>query len=286
MRFRNVKVPEGINVSRHSPVLDLFLLTGGLLLTLAVVSVILIWLGGALGRYVPVSWENALADRVIKPPAASDGAEDARVASELQALADRLAARMTDDPEIRVVVHYLDDATINAYATLGGNVFVSRGLIARLTSENALAMVMAHEIAHVIHRDVMAAIGGGVLLQIVTAVVLGESSEELSGLVLGSGTLLSRGFSREAERDADAAALRALAQTYGHVAGADDLFAVLKGAVEEAGGGEPPEFMSTHPLTDDRIAAVRATAAARGWPLDGALAALPKPLAAIGRAAE
>ncbi len=285
MRFRNVKVPEGINVSRHSPVLDLFLLTGGLLLALAIVMVVLIWLGGSLGRYLPVSWENRLADRFMAA-ALPGGEKHADVTAALQGLADRLAAPMDADPETRIVVHYIDDEAVNAYATLGGHVFVTRGLIARLTSENALAMVMAHEIAHVIHRDVIAAISGGLLLQIVTTAILGQSSEQVSGMVAGSGTLLSRGFSREAERDADAAALRALAATYGHVAGAGDLFAVLKHAVAEAGGGEPPEFMSTHPLTDDRIAAIRATAQAEGWPVDGVLTDLPAPLAALEPAGE
>lgn len=279
MRFRNVKVPEGINVSKHNPLLDLVLLTGALLLAIAAATFVLVWVGGSLARHVPMSWENRLADQFIEAPATDN--EDDAVTPVLQDLADRLLTQASDEDEVRVTVHYLDRDTVNAFATLGGNVYITRGLIERLDSKNALAMVMAHEIAHVAHRDAIAGLGSGVLLQIVFSLVLGHSSEDLTALLLGSGGVAAKSYSRDAERAADAAALRAVMMTYGHVAGADDLFVALQQALEEANAGDPPAFLSTHPLTEDRIAAIRARATAAGWPLTGPLTALPSPLATL-----
>ena len=49
-------------------------------------------------------------------------------------------------------MHYDDDAVVNAFATLGGHIVVYQGLLEAVPDENALAMVLAHEIAHVRHR--------------------------------------------------------------------------------------------------------------------------------------
>ena len=286
MRFRNVQPPEGINVSRHSPLLDLFLLSLGLLVGLVLLTIVLLWVGGALGRNLPVAWENALADIFIDAPTESEAGEHWAITSALQAISDRLAKNIVDDEDVRIIVHYSDDDIVNAFATVGGHIYISRGLIERLSSENALAMVLAHEIAHVANRDVMAAMTGVLMLQLVYSVLLGQSADELGNLVLGAGGVASRGFSREAERDADAAALRALMATYGHVSGADDLFEVLQGAMREAGRDEPPAFLSTHPVTQERIDTVRRTARENGWPLEGREATLPSALTELPEATE
>lgn len=60
---------------------------------------------------------------------------------------------------IKVTVHYIDEPVINAFATIGGHVFIYRGLIDAITSENGLSMVLAHEIAHINNRHPIAALG-------------------------------------------------------------------------------------------------------------------------------
>ena len=52
----------------------------------------------------------------------------------------------------------------NAYATLGGNIILTRELINSMSSENALSMVLAHEIAHIKHRDPIRSAGSQVFL--------------------------------------------------------------------------------------------------------------------------
>jgi predicted Zn-dependent protease len=252
-------------------------------------------MGGTLARHMPVSWEIALADSVIESLSGSiEGTDNAlssttapdpatqAVGSELQALADRLSARMSLPEDLRVTVHYIDDEQVNAFATLGGHVFVNRGLLERLPNENALAMVMAHEIAHAANRDPAAALGGGVLLQLALAVVLGSTPDSLEDLLFGPNALLLLAFSREAEHRADDDGLAAVAALYGHVADAGWLFETILEELAVSDTGEPPALLNTHPLSRDRIMALDGLAESRGWALEGPITPLTPAIASLG----
>jgi len=287
MKIRNVKVPEGINVSKHRPLADLFVLTAGAIGVFLALGLLAFLIGAYGGRYLPMSWENALAASVfegeesVDAAAGSDeeiaaAARDRGIEAALQALADRMTANMDLPDDLHITVHYLDEPDINAFATLGGHVFVLRGLIERVPHENALAMVMAHEIAHAANRDVAANMGGALLLQLVLATVTGMSPETADGLIWGPNALLLRQFSREAESRADRAALAAVAAEYGHIAGADAFFRIMLDETGETLPEQGPEFLSTHPLTAGRIEALGALAEERGWSRDGPVQPLPE----------
>jgi predicted Zn-dependent protease len=287
MKVRNVKVPEGINVSKHRALADLFLLTAGTTGLFAALGLLAFLIGAYGGRYMPMSWENAMATAVFEgsTQTAEEQPEAHRKAeAALQALADRLSASMDLPEDLHVTVHYLDEPDINAFAALGGHVFVLRGLIERVPSENALAMVMAHEIAHAANRDVAASMGGALLLQLVIGTITGMSQETADGLIWGPNALLLRHFTRDAESRADRDALAAVAATYGHVAGADALFRILLEEMGETVPEEGPEFLSTHPLTKKRIEALGALAKERGWSQNGPVRPLPELLNQLGPA--
>jgi len=284
MKFRNVKVPEGINVSRHSPLVDLVLLSGGVLAIAGLLGLAVVLFGGTLARNMPLSWENALADAVFQTGAEALEDPEPEATRALQSLADRLAAEMDLPEGLAITVHYLDDPGVNAFASLGGHVFVLRGLIERMPSENALAMVMAHEIAHAAHRDAIGAMGGALLLQLALGVVLGAAPDGLEDLVMGPNALLLLAFGREAERAADRAGLAAVAGAYGHVAGAARIFELFLEEAAAQGQGEPLAILGTHPLGRERIAALAALAEAEGWPLDGEAMPLAPALARLAEA--
>jgi predicted Zn-dependent protease len=184
---------------------------------------------------------------------------------------------MNSPAGVRVQVHYQDSATINAMATLGGNVFMYRGLLEKLPHENALAMVMAHEIAHVLHRDPVVGAGRGVAMAVALSALTMGVGEGAAGRMISSSALLTGlTFSREQELAADEAALAAVARQYGHVGGAAELFRIFQQLRE--GRGEPPKFLATHPLTADRIARIEALARERGWSTEGAITSLDQAL--------
>ncbi len=283
MKFRNVKVPDGINVSRHRPLGDLAILSAGAAAVFVVLAVALWYLGGTLARYMPVSWENALADTVMGDTVEWAGDAGTAVEAELQSLADRLAAHMDLPEDMRVRVHYIDSEIVNAAAWLGGHVFVFRGLVERMPNENALAMVVGHEIAHAANRDVAANMGGALLLQLALGLVLGNTPASLEDVIVGPNALILLGFSRDAEQSADDDALAALAGLYGHTAESGALFEMLLEMASEQ-GGTVPELLSSHPLSENRIARLTRTAQARGWRLEGPATALAPALAALGTA--
>jgi predicted Zn-dependent protease len=155
-------------------------------------------------------------------------------------------------------VAILDTSEINAFATPGGHIFITRGLIACTSSEDELASVIAHEIAHIqlqhgldgIKKSrKMAALGS-----IATAAasnrsqLVGAFTESVSESVTD---LVNSGYSKSAEYDADATALSLLASAGYQPTAILGMLANLE-KNEKAGSG----FGKTHPAPADRIANV------------------------------
>ncbi|MBI5041380.1 MAG: M48 family metallopeptidase [Gammaproteobacteria bacterium] len=277
MQYENPEIPEGINVTPEHHLKEFAVLVGGALALILAIVLLLGWLAESIAAHIPFSYEQEIAGDL-----GGDTPVDAtQVAIEraLQTLADGLVAHMQLPSEMRIHVHYVDDAdTVNAFATLGGNVIVFRGLLEQMPSENALAMVMAHEITHVQHRDPIVSLGRGVVVGLALAAIAGVSGGDLTDSVFGSaGTLTALSFNRAQESAADASAVATLAAYYGHVNGAAavfDLFARL----EAEQPLQPPAFMASHPDSGDRSTSIAAQAHAHGWPLTGELTPVPEAL--------
>lgn len=158
----------------------------------------------------------------------------------------------------------VDSPTVNAIAAPGGYVFVTRGLVAAARNEDELAAVLAHEIAHVQLHHGMSAIRESNLAEAAEIVggQVSRSSQAKLDVLFGSSVqevvteVVTKGFSREQEAEADRLAVQLLVETgYSPRALADFL-----GRVNFDGGG----FTSDHPSGADRVAAVEA--AVRGLP--------------------
>ncbi len=174
---------------------------------------------------------------------------------------DELEHEWDDSFELRVYV--IESEQINAFATLGGHIFVFDGLMKALDDENSLAMVLAHEVAHVHNRDPLLGAGRGLLIQMAIAALSGNSIDP-SAINVGSEVVLTS-YSREQESAADELALELLHKRYGHVGGATTLFEMIDVDLDDEELEEFFEFLSTHPDTDDRIERLHALAEERGW---------------------
>src|SRR5699024_8817927 len=124
----------------------------------------------------------------------------------------------------------------NAFATLGGQIFVTRGLLKQVSSENALAFVLAHEIAHVKHRDPIRALSSGAVFELIWLGLAGSPGGQAAVTrVLGStGLLTLMNVRRGMEKAADREALAALRRVFGSDCGAGEFFCRL---LKE--GGQP-----------------------------------------------
>ena len=270
MEYSNPKLPEGINTTREHPLKEFAVLSAGILLVIVVVVTALAFSADLLARRIPFSYEQAM---VSSYPGSAPPAHPADEI--LQPLALRIAEVMELPEEMTITVHYQDSETVNAAATVGGHIVLFRGLVSELPSENALAMVMAHEIAHIKQRHPIRSLGRGAVLWLSLMAVLGvEGGDFTSSAMTGAGILTLLTFSRSQELEADREALAAVDTLYGHTAGALDLYQVL---LERSHGSaeELPAFLSTHPLTHDRIRELEAIQKDQGWSTTGITKPLP-----------
>lgn len=153
------------------------------------------------------------------------------------------------------IIH--DDDVLNAFATPGGYIYVYTGLIKYLSTEDALAGVLAHEIAHADQRHSTQQLTRAFGLSVLIDIALGKNQGTLSDIAAG---LASLKFSRDHESEADKYSVNYLCPTAYNAAGAAIFFEQL-----EAGGSpRMPEFLSTHPSPVNRIAAIKAYEEAAG----------------------
>jgi predicted Zn-dependent protease len=172
----------------------------------------------------------------------------------------RWVASQSARPDLKWSFAVLDTPTINAFAVPGGTIFVSIGLIKRLTNESELAGVIGHEIAHVMQRHHVKAIQA-LAKQDLLKIGLTEAADRSgkSGLAkegikvaVSSGMdVMAKGLDKSDEFEADriGAVLSARAgyDPYGLVA-VLQMLAALK--AEESGISL---LMSTHPTPGDRL---------------------------------
>ena len=161
-------------------------------------------------------------------------------------------------------VNILDTNEINAFATPGGHIFITRGLIACADSEDALAAVIAHELAHIQLQHGVKAIRNSRITQAVmitgtnaAGAAAGMNLVDLTNVFNESvneivSTMITSGYSQSQEFEADTTALALLAATGYDPSG---LVMMLR-AIERASGSSSSGFGKTHPSPAQRIANV------------------------------
>ena len=161
-------------------------------------------------------------------------------------------------------VAILDSNEINAFATSGGHIFITKGLISAAKSEDALAGVIAHEVAHIQLQHSIKAIKSSRITQ--ALLVTGTSAagaaakmdvnqltdvfNESVGEIVQ--TLVNNGYSKTQEYDADNTALSLMASAKYNPQGLLDMLKELKAIQGKTSGG----FGKTHPTPEQRIANV------------------------------
>ena len=173
-------------------------------------------------------------------------------------LTERLTAAASDKPMgVRVVL--LDWSLVNAFAVPGGQIILTRGLVQRAGASDEVAGVLAHELGHTLELHPEAGIIRVVGLSAALQLALAGSQGTISNIGL---ILTQLRYTRIAEREADAHALRMLKGAGISAKGFGDFFERLESNKpgEEAGksASELEMILRTHPPTAERIAMVRA----------------------------
>ena len=141
------------------------------------------------------------------------------------------------------VIH--DDSTLNAFCTPGGYIYIYTGILKFLDSEDQLAGVMGHEIAHADMRHSTRQMTTMFGVQLMLDVLAGDRM----ALKQVTGALVGLKFSRNHETEADDKSVYYLCPTDYNAAGGAGFFE----KIEAMGGSRVPEFLSTHPDPGDRI---------------------------------
>lgn len=193
-------------------------------------------------------------------PASKDPEANREVQCVATQLIQRINARfpgspMPDSWEIVVFA----DSTPNAFAVAGGKIGVNQGLLDVAESDDQLAAVIGHEVAHVLARHgnerLTQELGIKATLTLIGLLSEGDADTEsiLQALGLGAHLGIALPFSRAHEEEADLMGLELMAS-----AGFDPRESTaLWRNMAEAGGGQPLEFLSTHPNHDSRIEALQ-----------------------------
>jgi len=157
-------------------------------------------------------------------------------------------------------VAILDSNEINAFATSGGHIFVTRGLIGAAKSEDALASVIAHEVAHIQLKHGIKAIKNNRITQAIlitgtsaAGAAAGMNVNQLTDVMKESvgeivSTLVNNGYSQTQEFEADNTAMALMAGAGYNPASLIEILRVLS-TIQTSGSG----FGKTHPTPAARI---------------------------------
>lgn len=246
MEYSNPELPEGINTSKEHPLREFVILSVGLLATVFIVISLLITIVDNFADKIPFEYEKKL-------PISNfiENLEVEKLPPYLDKVTQKVLTSFVLPEEMKITFHYVNEDTVNAFATLGGHIVLYRGLLEKLKYEDELAMVIAHEVAHIKHRHPILSVSHGVVVSVVLTAISGSSGNSIVNDFIGQTGMASlMRFSRDYEYQSDKDAIDSLIKIYGHADGALGLFDVFN---SEFGQDNSFEFLATHPLTENRI---------------------------------
>ena len=187
--------------------------------------------------------------------------QDVELAAWVSEIGRRLVA-VTDDPDRPFRFQIVDMADPNAFALPGGHIYVSRGLLSLVNSEDELAGVIGHEIGHVVGSHASRRITLAAPFTIIaglTGWVTGILTPRVGKAIRDGGNTLTDGlvvapFGRQQERAADRIGLKLAAAAGWKPEGLSDFLHTLGRDGElRSGGKRRTSWLDTHPATPERV---------------------------------
>jgi predicted Zn-dependent protease len=178
-------------------------------------------------------------------------------------------ASVTAQPDANWVFGVLESDEVNAFSGPSGYVMITRGALRQMQDESELAGVLAHEIAHVVHKHGLEAVrSAGIKKAGVQAATAGEDAAQFTSLADGLTDVALRGFGQKEENVADQTAVIYLIRA-GYDPNGYARFLDRMGQAQQSAG---PRFLSSHPGAANRASNVRAKANEKGAPGGATLA--------------
>jgi predicted Zn-dependent protease len=214
-----------------------------------------------VAAHIPIATERALGEEALNWLDTQDWFLPSEVAPERQASVRAGFAALTHDlpfeASYRLEFRASPRIGVNAFALPGGTIVITDDMVNLAQTDDETVAILAHEVGHVELRHTMRNLLQSSAAAVVAAAVTADAAS-LSVAVTGAPLLLMQArYSRELEAEADAFAFARLQQT----GRSPESFALIMERIEakkDGDGSHFADFLSTHPVTAERIARARA----------------------------
>jgi len=248
-------------------------LTGALPCANAQTSTSLPEMGSSAAELLTPAQEQAYGGMMLRQLRAYEMViDDPLLEGYLQGLGYRLAAR-SDRPAQPFTFFLMRSRQINAFATIGGYIGMNAGLILTAESEDEVAAVLSHEIAHVTQRHVLRAVEQArkdqlpIMLGMLGAILASSkagSGDGVQAAIVGGMSLMQQrqiDYTRSNEHEADRLGIQTLSRAgYEPIAMADFFARMERQMRGNTGGAQAPEYLRSHPVSTTRISEAKARA--------------------------
>lgn len=248
MKFVAKQVDDDVNISKQSPIKDFLTLSLFLIACVMTLVITLALLSDYLVKYIPFELEKKLFSNSANIFIQKDTSPlSPEVEVYLNKVLKNLQSQLNNQNQYTIALSNSNEA--NAFAVPGGQIVITKELLNNIESENGLAMVIAHELAHHHYQHPLRSLGRTIVIGLALTTMLGLEKSSIQTLITSSVELNLLKFSRDQETQADKLAKQLLIKTYGHSAGADEFFQNMK----QNSSNSIPQFLLTHPHTEARI---------------------------------
>jgi len=228
--------------------------------TLGIVALIAVFLALIAGTYfyvlpfaaeqmataMPINWEEKLGNSVYEKYVDKDNV-DPENSARMNRFFEELNFKTAYKPQLSVV----NENVVNAFALPGGRIIVYDGILRKMNSSEELAALLSHEFSHVELKHSTKNIARSLSSALLLTVLFGDATGITALVIQNADQLKQLGYSRNLEHEADENGLKLLKEQHINPQGMADLFNTLK--KEEGEGNSEYTFLSTHPLTKNRI---------------------------------
>lgn len=251
MKYVVKELKENVNVTPHHPGKEFLKLAGwvvgGLIVLYLLLGVLVSVLAPQVSPRVEIAMGNLFNQHLCSQPVPKE-------TGELQAILEGFEPHLShDDRRLEYRVCVTRDSQVNAIALPGGTIVVYTGLLDKISSQNEIAFVLAHELGHFHYRHHLKGMGRALVAMFLSITLLGENSQATDIIFKTIGQVEMK-FSRSQEKAADLFAVELLKKTYGN---ADGAAAFMKKLAAREERWRLFYYFSTHPHPAERLEYLR-----------------------------
>lgn len=176
---------------------------------------------------------------------------------EIKEIAAKVAVA-SDRPKIEYTLRVIENEEINAFAVPGGFVYLHTGLLEKADSQDEIANIIGHEIAHIVARDGLNRLQKSIFYSIPSQILLSNRSKAIQQAVDTAFSLTMLKYSRDEELRADSFGVRYAYRAGYNPEGMLSFFEKLQ-EMEKKTPALQIAFLRSHPVVEERIKNIKTT---------------------------